>query len=368
MSTAMRERFGSPRVLPAINSQIFGREVSKLYLRPNPDSDGSIPSAGPHYCCPDIWPAGTQAIANYQTVLAGNDPMYGYRQESPNGVTLNVDNYIYVRAKNGATTTQTKFVRMYYAESAIIQWPAEWVGNALYTDDKSDQNNLSAPAGAVAVAERPFYWPRVPPPQSGNHYCLFAQINDNDNSNPFPDVTSPLDLGKFIQNNLGWGQRNVQPVDTTTPTWQYAQPLTIAQNIPKQYKYTVYAQATGYIGWSVAFSCSQTDDTGQQIALATTRIQQDGAIHGVDALLSPGFASMLTLYMYNTDGTPAATGANVDVGVTYTPDGSEIDAAISAGAVDWKLSHGLARQRAGRFDLTPQPVVPIGSYTYKAQG
>jgi hypothetical protein len=134
-----------------------------------------------------------------------------------------------------------------------------------------------------------------------------------------------------------------------------------------QYQYTVYAKPTGYIGWSVAFSCSQTDAKGNQIVLDKTLIQQDGVTHGVDAWLDPGFTSMLTLYMYNTDGKPADPRATVDIGATYTPTGTEIDAAISAGAVDWKLSHELARQHPGRYDITPQAVVPIGSYTYKAQ-
>ncbi|MEO3786023.1 hypothetical protein ABGB12_22060 [Actinocorallia sp. B10E7] len=336
-----------------------------LYMRPNRHSRGTVPAGKPYCVCPDIWPSGTRPIPDYLKTLAEADGHHGYKQESRDDIALHRDNYIYVRAKNGASTTQNKFAKLYYATNGIIQWPSMWQNNVLHTDEGSPQADLGAvPPGAVGVAERPFVWHDVPAPSSGRHYCLIAQIDDSTDSNPFPEVTSPLDLARLVQRDLGWGWRNVRTVKSSTATWQQTVPLDIAQNVDTEHCYNVYVRPVGYEGWSVSFSCSQVDDRGRQIQLPQTRIEKSGEPLGVEAWLAPGFTSMLTVYMYNTKHKRPVSGAHVEVGAALVPrPGAELDAAISAGVIDWDLSRRLSAHGPTRTGTEPSPLAPLGSYT-----
>lgn len=355
-----------PRALSTTDARQDNAVVAGLYMRPNLDSDGSIPAKGLLYECPDIWPSGTQPINDYNTKLADqNDRTYGYGVDSSADVVLNSDNYIYVRVKNGATDPRRAFLRLYYAPSGILQWPQKWRGNVLRTDEGADHVNLvDVPPGTVAVGDRPFVWPYVPEPPVGQHYCLFAQINDAANGNPFPpDSTNPLDLAALINKNLGWGWRNVAVVEHDAAGFHDEQTLDVAATVDDTYTYDAAVQVWGYTGWHVSFTCSQNDADGQQIALAKTRVTQDGGKYGVPNFrLPPGFTSVVSIYLYNDDKVPMGANPKVKLVSHYLPDGDFVKAATLAGLVDWDETRDRARWTN---DTTPTPAVLIGSFTYR---
>lgn len=364
--TRAREDLDQVSTIPPLGAEVSAAPFSGLFMRPNLASQGEVPASTPFCSSPDIWPSGTQPIPDYVNLLAGNDPVYGYEHSSWLSVTLFRDNYIYVRTKNGTSTTKSKFVSLYYAPSASVQWPANWQDNVLLTDNEDSHSSLkNVMAGAVGVAERPFVWPRVPESSVGEHYCLIAQINDVENSNPIPDVTSPLDMAALVQNNLGWGWRNVQTVDSGAPKWQIRELLNIPQNMRDRHYYTLNLRCIGYEGWKAQLQCSQADALGNQIEIKPTVIPQNDFGLYAPATLDPGFQGLLTISMYNPNNITPAPGACVRTEPGYpTGNRAQAEAAVRSGLVDWRLSRLLNDHAPTGSGITPQPVVPIGGNTY----
>lgn len=350
-----------PRVMPAPRIAQATATFNGVYMRPSISNGGAVPAITPVCTSPDIWIAGTQPVGNFQTALATTA---SYQTESPSNVAENRDNYIYVRGMNGTSAAQSRSVQLYYAPSAIIQWPGQWQNNVIKTDQGNTAANItSLAAGQIGVADQTFLWPNVqPPPAGSDHYCLFAQFNDANNSNPFPDIFTQIDMAALIQNNLAWGWRNVTLVDGGQPTWQVEVPLTIAANMePAVYSLTV--NPTGFLNWTVSFTCSQADADGHPIVLAPTQIVQDGAAYGAPAFrLNPGFNAIVTVVM-QSNGNPSSPGAKVPLSCTYQTAPHEVDEVIRRGLVDWRLMAGLRRAFGER--IGPTPVLPLGSMTHQ---
>jgi hypothetical protein len=332
-----------------------------VYMRPNIANGGAVPALAPVCTSPDIWIGGTTPVGNFQTALA---TATSYQTESSNNVTMNHDNYIYVRGLNNTSAAQTRSVQLYYAPSGVIQWPGQWQNNVIKTDQGNTAANITGlAAGAVGVADQTFLWPNVqPPPPGSDHYCLFAQFNDANNSNPFPDIFTQLDMAALITNNLAWGWRNVTLVDGGQPTWQVKVPLTIAQNM-RTAVYSLFVNPVGFLNWTVSFTCSQADADGNPIVLAPTTITQNGATYGAPSFrLNPGFNAIVTIVMQN-NGNAASPGAKVPLTCTYQTAPHEVEEVIRRGLVDWRLMSRL--RRAFGTQIGPTPVVPLGSMTHQ---
>jgi hypothetical protein len=177
-----------------------------IYLRPNYANRGTVPASNPLDACSDIWVAGTQRLANFQTVLATN------ASYAPGGSGITVQpgqtNYIYVRGANATGETLSTQVKLFVVPSNLLQWPSFWQEPTLPTDSDTPSNasriNDLAP-GTIGVAQHGFVWanPGSPPPGS-THYCLIAWL-DNNGANPFPGAIIQLNIAALITNNLGFG-------------------------------------------------------------------------------------------------------------------------------------------------------------------
>jgi hypothetical protein len=362
--TALKKSPTSPASLRGIAPPRYAQTSSTFngnYLRPNLSNGGTVPAQGDLCTSPDIWLSGTSPLVNPQATLSSST---SYGSSSSNNLFIGYDNYIYIRALNGAATNQTNTVALYYSPNAVIQWPSQWAGNQL----KTDQGNLTAnliniAPGMVGVADQVFLWPNVPqPPAGSDHYCLFAQLNDANNSNPFPQIYTQLDMAALVSNNLQWGWRNTTEVSKNIPTWSYMMGLSIPSTISSKAQYFVYVNPTGFIGWTVSFTCSQVDSSGKPIQLLPTKIQQDGVLLGTSCALAPGFNAVVSIYMQN-NGVSAQAGASIPLGCSYQTTSAEANEAVNLGLYDaqfhQKLKAVIDDERIG-----PTPWVKLGAQTY----
>lgn len=251
-----------------------------IYMRPNLNNGGTVPSGGPLCQCPDIWPDGTQPIANFQTALATTQ---SYQTQSPSTIAVLASNNLYVRGANGASTDQSVNVTLYYANSALIQHPSYWENNIIPTDQGNSSANITNLApGAIGVADQTFVWQNASPPSGSGHCCLIAQFNDASNSNPLPDPGTQLDMSQLLLNNLGWGWLNVSFVVPPSgfASWEFSTSLSVPANFPSATNYDILVSPVGYTGWSVGFQCSQTDSNNNPITLNKTPITGDGQNYG----------------------------------------------------------------------------------------
>jgi hypothetical protein len=297
-----------------------------MYMRPNmDDTTGTTPANGPFYQCPDIWIAGQTPVPNYTTALATST---SYASMSLSGIYIGYSNYFYVRAMNGGSgDTEQYTVTLYYAPSSLIQWPSQWQSNVIPTDSGSQTGTLASGVapGSVGVCEDTFLWAAVPQPPSG-HYCIFAQLNDASNANPFPTITSSFEMGTLIQNNLLWGWRNTIELAVNTPSSSTTEGLSIPTTIDNPGNvYNLTLDCVNMTGWSVALSCSQDDSDGNPIVINETTVTENPQVIAASDsnTLTPGFNATLTISFYS-NGNPVATGASVTPNCNYQPSSNEL--------------------------------------------
>lgn len=361
-----RYRFGpraTPRPLTSLATT--AATYNGVFMRPNLSSTGTVPAQGTLSSCPDIWIGGVNPVANYQTALATTS---SYATQSGSTITPGTPNYIYVRGKNGATTTQSTGVQLYALPCAVIQWPSQWGQYAIPTDIAHDPsqppvyltniNNLAT--GAIGVAADTFVWSQpTPPPAGSDHYCLISWYNNP--SNPFPNVFNQVDMSSLVTNDLGFGWRNVGMGSGTQPTGQMQTQLEIPQDMtPGSTQYSIQISTTGFpAGWKVSMSCSRTDDKGNTIGFPQQVVPISPKFIGVYAYLSPGFSSTLTLNFYS-DGSPSTNG-QVDVQVNYIASAAlDLEMALAANVIDFELSAALSSAFRG-FGIGPTPTMRLGS-------
>lgn len=283
----------------------------KVFMRPNLNNIGTVPATGTLSSSPDIWVNGTSPLADYQNVLATDEK---YEQECTNGVTAGMSNYIYVRAKNAGSEKATQNVSLYYAQSDAIQWPSNWKDNRIGTDISPNGKAMldSILPGEIKVCDRPFVWTKTPNPENGTHFCLIAQINDDKNSNPFPDISSALDMSNLVSNNLQWGCRNIQTFNSGSIIENsYTINLTVPADLSDDIcEFSCEVSPEKLSGFQVGFTCSQPDSKGNPIFLDKTNIVQDsGQVLGCRCFLKPGYSALVTVYLYNDDKKTVPSGA-----------------------------------------------------------
>jgi hypothetical protein len=354
-----------PVGLPALSTAQAVSQFNGVYLRPNSGNAGSVPASGPYSASPDIWFAGTTPIPNFQQALATDS---SYATSSSNNIYSGQTNLIYVRGKNGSSVNKTNTVQLYYAPSGIINSPSQWQNNVIKTDLGQTQGHINnlAPK-TVGVCDATFVWTNVaPPPPGSDHYCLFAQFNDANNSNPFPSVDTALDMGALIMNNLGWGWRNTSMI-AATPTWQYTEPLSIPVDYPTTNAYSIFISPTGYVGWDAEFYASRPDSAGNPIKLGRTKVTQDGVLLGVSsAVLEPGYQALMTVNMYSPNGSKPPAGARVPMSVNYVASHpAQLREAVARNLIDAEFMLRLRRFCPDAFDITPQAWIIQGTYSWE---
>ena len=298
-------------------------------MRPNLDSTGTIPVLGSITQCPDIWLAGTKALADPSTILASNE---SYAQSSSDDVVLNADNYIYLRGKNGADIPVSKRLELYYAPCGVINWPSKWVENKLKTGDGSEYVELvNVPAGSIAAGSNAFIWKNVtPPPQGSDHYCIFANVNDAQNGHPVPGSSGfgKIDMAELVKNDLCIGWRNVRLINNGIDMTFHTS-IDIDNTPEAGGIYNLYLKCPKqFNGTSVAFSANKTDSKGDNIMLNKTTVQAGDvpALYGVQVELNAGFSAEIQINMWFN---------GVDV-----PSGYEIT--LEAGFITSNEEHQLA--------------------------
>lgn len=334
------------------------------FMRPNQNTDNTVPAPGPLCASPDIWIAGQTAIGNYQTALATDA---SYATESGNNIMSGEINLIYIRAKNGSASTQSATVQLYYAPSGIIQSPSEWQNNVIPTDQQASSGNITGlTAGTVGVCDATFTWTNPPnPPTGSDHFCLFAQLNDANNDNPFPLASTVTDMNTLIQSNLAWGWRNVSLIPGSNQSWGYQEPLTIPLSIPTTNTYTVgVTPSSPWIGWAVEFYATEADSNGNPIVLSRQQITQANQFIGLtNVTLEPGWSAGVRVNTYGPNGSTAPPeGATLPLSCNYVATGSALREAIELGLIDWEWQHRLRRH----IDIGPTAWLAVGTYTGKA--
>jgi hypothetical protein len=299
-------RMPGPRAAAAAAAPFPG-----LYMRPNGGSDGSVPAQAPYSVCPDIWIAGKDAIAPGTLITPES-----YAGSSQNNVRSGMQNLIYIRGRNGSSSSKTCTVKLYYAPSAIIQSPSDWQHNRIITDKGARHGTITAEGGAVAVCDSTFNWLSPEPPAGSDHYCLLAQFNDAQNSNPFPNPENVFDLAALVTNDLGWGWRNVSMIDAT-PTWSLSEPLTIPANWPPSPapgEWQIQIRPTGFLNWDVELECSELDSRGVEIVFPRTKITTPGTGFLIPGLtLDPGWSASVSVSLYSPDGSLPQSGWAVHI-------------------------------------------------------
>jgi hypothetical protein len=340
-------------------------KFEKLYMRPNQNNTGDIPATGDMCTSPDIWIAGTTPIADFKTVLATDD---SYAGASGNSLTANYDNYIYVRGKNGSAAKASNNVTLYWSNSALIQWPGKWQKNVLGTDKATAKAQITnVEAGKIGVADAPFIWANTPEqPTDGSHYCLMAQFNDDQNSNPFPNVQTVLEMSILVANNLQWGWRNVGVCKNDNMIFSYQTQLDVPANVREaERKYLLYLQPPkDLIGFEIAFQCSQVDSQGKNIAMSKTIVTQDGQILGCECVLKPGFSGTMSVYLTNPNNKPIPYEATLPFVANYFATTEELQKANALSLHNSELTGKIIKHLGLKgIDHTNGAIIPLGSYT-----
>lgn len=292
-------------------------QFKNLFMRPNLLNSGTIPAKSPLSDCPDIWISGDKPVLDYKTSLITDE---SYKKESRELLVINKDNYIYVRGKNGDEKDRHAFVSLFYADGAVIQWPSMWVDNQLKTDlNEKEGKILELPSNSIGVVERPFVWKKVAPYKGTCHYCLIAQFNDENNSNPLPDVRCSIDMAQMVSNNLRFGWRNITNSIVKDVVMSYNTNLVVPVDIADESRtYLLFLDVFNIPkGCMVSFECSQPDADGLRIGMDPFEVTGDGQIVGCKRRLEPGFSGLITVYLHNPKNLPIPPNAKLTFEADY---------------------------------------------------
>ena len=342
-----------------------------FYLRPNPESTGQVPvTSGYLYTCPDIWPSGNKPIQNFQTTLVTEE---SYSQTSQSDIMLNYDNYIYIRGKNGADTPVTKWIELYYAPVAVINWPCQWYQNGLKTAKGRNYVIVkNVESGQIAVGDECLIWPNVQNPPSGSsHYCLIANVNDQNNSHPVPGTSGMTyeDMADLLTNDLRLGWRNTKIVEQDTPDWTYSQLLEIPDNVGENKTVRVALICPNdFAGAAVQFTSSTSNGSSGPIELKKTKIPQTGssAVLGVEVDLDPGFSCSIQVN-YWSNGIKPPSGKSIYLDASYRPQTqAEFDRAVNRNILSPHFAATMQNFQGRSYakNITPYQPIQLGNIVY----
>lgn len=234
-----------------------------LFMRANLSDVGQVPGVGNACTSPDIIPYGSLPYGGDPNVFfTGN-----YGCDVGHNVLSGQQNYVYVRAKNLASTADAGQVFLYWSKASLLNWPSVWSANALQTEQKQTSVEISAATdGQVAVGQAPFVW--SPAAISDDHYCLISRVVTANHPNPVPADGTIDDFTAYVLNNRGVGWRNVTLVKGDTPSWQVPVNLTVTDAC----QLLIQVETTNVpLGCAVQFACG-TEGPSPSLTLAKTQI------------------------------------------------------------------------------------------------
>jgi hypothetical protein len=184
-----------------------------IYVRDALNDIGNIPYTGRTACLsPDIIPQQSQQALAWFTSTWAQDPGLD--------VVAGVNNYVYVRGKNLATTAGSGTVYLYCTPSSLLLNVSYWSNNPIstgmapYATLVDVNNNTSIAAGAICVGNTPFLLNQTVP--QGFHYCLVTRVVTSTHPNPIPVgfANSSQFINWVVDNpNVAW--RNITVVPST---------------------------------------------------------------------------------------------------------------------------------------------------------
>ncbi len=304
----------------------MGQKFDKIYLRCNLQSDGTIPDQGNPASSPDIFSNGTEALANFRTVLATEE---SWKTQVPDKSVTGRDNYCYLRCRNNSDKAQSAKAQLFYVKASLILWPSVWIANAMKVDLQGNTvNNIpEMQPGEIGVAERPFIW-TMPQSPGNDHYCLVGRIFNENYPNPIPNPGQPVDMATIIQTNLMYAKRNINIITVDTEgLGYYSVMLTAPATLQKPAKFHLFMYPSGAAGWDVETTCSMTDRDGRKIGMEKRHIENDDDIYMGQCVLEPGFAGVLSTYI-NTNGLDPTKGS-VKIIAEYAGDQSDVNRLLS---------------------------------------
>jgi hypothetical protein len=174
--------------------------------------------------CPDIWPSPANKLPD-PTILVTQ-----YGNDSPSQVTQQVDNYVYVRAKNTSNGPVTARVWLYWVNASgdpsLILWPQHWGQNGLTPQhfDISAQNLGDITYTGGPPANQTFILDGTV--LTGSHYCLVTYLEEPPQNPPLdPRPTNVFqsmdDLAAYFVSHPNVGWKNTSWVTVPQPTWQW---------------------------------------------------------------------------------------------------------------------------------------------------
>jgi hypothetical protein len=212
-----------------------------IYARDGLTDNGNIPYTGATACySPDIIPQQqTQQPLSWFGTNWTSDPGLN--------VIAGVNNYVYVRGKNLATTAGTGSVFLYCAPSSLLLNVSYWSNNPVMPSGGATlvdlNNNTQIPAGALCAGNTPFLLNQTVP--QGFHYCLVTRIVTAAHPNPIPvSFSSSAQFINWVVNNPNVAWRNINVVPSTTGTVSQAQNYQNLDNAA--YPYWFVAQGSGF--------------------------------------------------------------------------------------------------------------------------
>lgn len=328
-----------------------------FYLRNSLQCTGAIPSPGPYDLCPDIIQS-PQPIPNAQSALSTQQSWaQTYSTDPAPGAT----NYYYVRGINGAAASTDSRLFLYCAPSQLLMFPSSWKNNVLPAANGLDYVGVETDPGHIGVGNNAFVWKNTPVlAGDGSYYGFVAQVNDANNSNPIPTVTSWLDMGILLSQNLGFGFRNTSYVDGSAATWYRRLALEIPQSIGEPGNLVIGISASGFTGGTVGFVADLFSNSQQPIMLLPTKIVQDGALSGINLTVDPGFATSIAIQSWNTSGNTPAPGSSITISVNYVVPNDQVVQVASQGL----LNSARDRYWQQTLNVGPQQWVVLGSASF----
>jgi len=179
-----------------------------------------------------------------------------------------------------------------------------------------------------------------------------------------------LDLGALVQNNLGWGWKNVSYINPPSGAqFICSSQIYIDPTVPAPGNtYMIWTTPVKYVGWRRQSSCRQRASKGQGITFGPSpvKVTQEGQVIGVLVTLNPGFSASLSLTMYSNGNTPVS-GANAQIICSYQTTTANVLEAHSRGLIDTALSEIVYESFAESMSVNDIPIthlVGLGAYSW----
>jgi len=217
-----------------------------LMVRDSLSDTGQVPYQNYNEWCPDIIPK-VQPLPPGTALQTLIDT---YSSDIGENLEKGQINYIYLRAKNLASTLQSGSINLYYTDESTFIFPRQWKDNKIGTINVSSQPN------AVAANAEPLMW--TPPPERQDGYCLIAQVVTDNHPNPIPDFDTSDEWWAWVHGNAAIANRNVKLVDNIPDTgtqWK----LQLLNPDPVAHTHAIEAECHNCpIGSTVSIFCPST--------------------------------------------------------------------------------------------------------------